>query len=287
MVMSFTEELALDRWRGATSARRRELAEAVSAAHPTLKVIRVDEIARFHHEPTGLPFHLVPGGALRMGVDADEVGRLRAQYQYWDGADEAEHTLSVLSSRTCWPVTEVSIRPFLLAAHPVGRTPVRSYEELAAMGAAEWIAHLERFEAEGMSLEQALDEERRLGEVGLRLPSEAEWEWAARGAGSQSFPGGDAIPSSPNTGVNLLGFVDLGALPEVCADAWAPTLEGTRRDGAPRAGEPSAGRAARGGGATCYPWQDCGEWTLLLSGARFPAREMDGMLALRPAMGLS
>lgn len=274
--------LTMETWRAAAPAERRALAEAACAGR-ALRVIRVDElVALIHHEPTGLAFHLVPGGTLRMGIGDDELARLRAQYQFWDGANEADHALTSGWSR---PVIDVAIGTFLLAAHPIGPAVERSYEALAAMSAEAWGAYLERFAADGLALDDALDRERALIDQGLRLPSEAEWEWAARAGSARSFPSGDAIPESPNTGANPLGFVDLGALPELCADAWAPTLEATPRDGAARRG--SEARVVRGGGATCYPWQDCGEWTLLLCGARGPVGEMDGMLAVRPAMGLS
>ena len=275
-------DLTIAAWWAADRAERAALAAAACERRAGLRVLTVDEVARIYHEPTGLVFHLVPGGTLRMGIGDEELERLRAQYRYWDGADEADHALT---SGTYGPVVEVSISPFLLAAHATGPVVERPYQELARMSAAEWGAHLARFSASTLSLDAALARERELAAHGLRLPSEAEWEWAARAGTARSFPGGDTIPTTPATGINPLGFVDLGAMPELCADAWAPTLAGTPPDGTPRAGE---GRAVRGGAATCYPWQDCGEWTLLLCGARSSADgEMGDMLAVRPAIGLS
>ena len=273
-------DLTIESWQRATATERRAGLDARCAARDDLRVVHVDDVAVLHHAPSGLVFHLVPGGVLRMGIGPDEHARLRAQYQYWDGANEADQVLSAGHSA---PVIEVTLRPFLLAAHPLGRAQPRSYDELVSLPADRYLAYLTTFEAEGLTLAQARERERELARVGLRLPSEAEWEWAARAGTARSFPAGDEIPRTPATGRNPLGFVDLGAQAELCADGWAPTLADTPRDGRPRAGD---GRVVRGGGATCYPWQDCGEWTYLLCGARGPVGEMDGMLALRPAMEL-
>lgn len=273
-------DVTMDRWRSASAEERRALADSVGAGRDDLRLVRVDDVAVFIHRPSGLPFHLVPGGTLQMGIGDEELERLRAQYQYLDSANEADYSLR---EGTFSPVVEVTLAPFLLAAHPIGPTPERSYESLA-LNAEAWLDYLQRFEAHGLTLDDVLAEEEELAKVGLRLPSEAEWEWAARAGTKRSFPHGDTIPDNPNTGVNPLGFVDLGAMAEVCADAWSPTLEGTPRDGTPRRGE--GARAVRGGAATCYPWQDCGEWVLLLCGARSPSGDMDGMLAVRPALGL-
>ena len=126
--------------------------------------------------------------------------------------------------------------------------------------------------------------EEALRALGMRLPSEAEWERSARGGDERAFAHGDTIPTSPSVGLNPFGFMDLGATAEVCADGWSDTLDGVPRDGAAR--PPAEQRAVRGGAALCYPWQGCAEWTLLACAMRKSLETEDGLLSIRPAISL-
>jgi hypothetical protein len=157
-------------------------------------------------------------------------------------------------------------------------------ETMAKLPADEYLAHLGRFGSGTFGDDRIAALEAALSRAGLRLPSEAEWEIAARAGTTRLFANGDTIPDSPSLGPNPLGFVDMGADAEVCADGWVPTLEGIPGDG--KARPPGELRAARGGAAACYPWQGCAEWTLLLCAWRGPSSSHDGFLTARPAMGL-
>ncbi len=288
------------RWFAEDEGERARIArELVLASSGALKIVRTRGVGAFLHRPTSVLFHLVPGGTVAMGFDDEAWGALREQYQFWDECDEAE---SVLQSREIRPRARVQVAPFLLGARPLsseqleaiaagrppgpgeGRAPP-DLARVAKLPADKYLEFLEAFGAGTFGEGEILEFERALSGFGLRLPSEAEREHAARAGTSRLFPHGDAIPSSPNIGMNPFGFVDLGADAEVCADGWVPSLEGIPADGRPRVA-PGAPRVVRGGAASCYPWQGCAEWTLLLCAWRGPATAHDGFLTLRPAMSL-
>lgn len=178
-------------------------------------------IASFRHRRTGIVLHLVPGGRFNMG-----------------SVDKASEQ----------PMHEVKLRPFL-----IGRSPIEG-EEFYFTYAPKKLAEKRKKEGgrpiDEMSFERVcrfLD----YSESDLRLPSESEWEYAAR-AGSETryFWGDDFDPnycwySGNSEGrrlrlvkhqdkFNAFGLIDmLGHVAEWVADSWEDNYQNAPRDGSP------------------------------------------------------
>jgi formylglycine-generating enzyme required for sulfatase activity len=237
-------------WMGAGGARRRQVAEdvaaAVGGALDGLRAFGAHTIAVVMVR--GLPFCLVPGGAVEMGLSPEEEAAVRAAAAAKAGCGNHYELYESLleQAASLRPLTRVHVGPLLAQQEP--RHPLPP---------AELTALLER--------------------EPFRLPSEAEWEHLARGgvAREPTYVGPEVpddegwLPSVGRAGVtraNAFGLWGFGFEPEVCADAWHPSHEGVARDGSPRRG--AGPRVVRGGAGQLYPFQATGEWHLLLSAMR-------------------
>jgi len=231
-------------------------------------------------------FLVVPGGRFERGRTAASDAALKAilaraerYWQVWNEANEKgedpeaaieaeglhEGTMvdsdmfaSYLRDKRSHPATEVEVAPYLLSRHPLTRAQVAALEVKPTDFAPNApVAYLS---------EKALASV--LETTGARLPSEVEWEWAARGGTSTLWWGGDEPPTGKemtDPGTHPWGFELIGHWSERCADGWHSTLKG-----APSTSEPWSGKgyAVRGGSAEVWPWQGCNEWIGLLACTR-------------------
>ncbi|MEZ6189384.1 MAG: formylglycine-generating enzyme family protein [Planctomycetota bacterium] len=191
------------------------------------------ELARFQHAPTGLTFHLIPGGSYDRGSESGD-------------SDEK-------------PVARVSVRPFLLCATECTQSAWRNIkgDDPSRFKGAQRPVELVSWE----------DAQSFCRKAGLRLPSEAEWEYACRGGSAGGYCYGDgegdlgryAVYGGSNAGVsetqavggklpNAFGLYDVhGNVWEWCEDAYADGYQGAPVDGSARAAGASR-RVYRGGG---------------------------------------
>ena len=259
-------------WLEASDARRQEIAaEVARAVGPECSVAGIETFA----DPAlpiavllidGARFSLVPGGTVDVGLSDAEERIVREVAATHEEDDTYEEMYGSLFERVgCMrPVTRVSVGP-LLAAQQHG-----DVVEPAAL--AETFATAR-----------------------YRAPSEAEWEYLARGgrAGEPTFRGRE-LPDSEawfeatdglrERGANAFGLWGFGFQPELCADAWSATHEGLPLDGSPRRGP--GPRTTRGGAAQLYPWQETGEWQLLLTAMRLAHVAWEYALCVRPTIGI-
>lgn len=174
-------------------------------------------VGRYRHEPTGIELHLIPGGQAVLGPARD--ARNREFHR------------------------RVRLPPLLVGRYPVlqmewDRRP--HPDERSFVGA--------ELPIEGVTWHDA---RRWLEEVGLRLPSEAEWEFACRaGSVTDYFWGGHPDPGYAWFGEgqactthsirlhadapNAFGLVDVcGNVAEWCADVYGPYGPHLPLDGRP------------------------------------------------------
>ncbi|MBU6428151.1 MAG: formylglycine-generating enzyme family protein, partial [Cyanobacteria bacterium REEB65] len=160
----------------------------------------------------------IPGGGVRIGLAPERVASVVAQYSAlgihaeWIAKECPEHEVALEDYGLAkYPVTNIEFQEFLLATSfpeipsswafrrfPTERAnhPVYSLSAEAADAYACWLA----------------------GQTGrrFRLPTEAEWEYAAAGAAGLEFPWGDEFrPDHCNTAeCGLFATSPIGAFPE-------------------------------------------------------------------------
>ena len=130
------------------------------------------------HDKTGIELVWVPPGTFRMGDDANEKARPAREV--------------TLSKGFFLGKTEVTLGQYRAYCKEAGATPPEKAAELGDDHPAVFVSWD--------------DAQAFCTWAGLRLPTEAEWEWAARGTDGRGFPWGDDEPGT--TRANIKGAED-------------------------------------------------------------------------------
>ena len=204
---------------------------------------QTNDVARFTHEATGLVFCLIPGGSFLMGSPEGEEGRHDAE----------------------GPRHEVRVEPFLLCETACTQA---AWEGVSGEKPSDFKGPRRPVEEVSWDDAQAFCEQ-----VGLRLPSEAEWEYACRAGTTTPFAFGETItPEQVNyngrypygdaaEGLDRKETTEVGSLPanafglfevhgnvwEWCQDAWHDSYDGAPPDGSAWEDAGAPERVYRGG----------------------------------------
>ncbi|XXX81734.1 hypothetical protein WMF30_23530 [Sorangium sp. So ce134] len=212
--------------RRATEALAARLGDGWRAAEPAPD----EDSLPLVHEPTGLAFAAVPGGALDMGLSDEDIEEA-SEHVDWTSPVARWVDRAAASAR---PVHRVEVRPFLCARALLdgGRLDELSRGRLAGDA-------VER--ADALALARSL---------GLRLPSEAELEWLARDGGACRFTLDaarrfEAIRGDDRLLRSRFGVRDLHRA-QWAEDDWHPTYDGAPGTSLPWAGGDPGG-VHRGG----------------------------------------
>ncbi len=193
----------------------------------------------------------LPAGTLAMGSPEVKTAGLSEEALKYAGEFEEQ------------PQHAVSIRAFAIGTHEITQA-----EWVAIMGENPSGTRGDRLPVENVSWEEAQEFARRLSQrtgKTYRLPTEAEWEYAARGGSRQTFPFGDDPARLPQHAwfrenseghshpvgsrePNAFGLHDmLGNVWERTEDCWRPHYEDAPTDGSARTDGDCDLRVVRGG----------------------------------------
>ncbi len=193
----------------------------------------------------------LPAGTLAMGSPEVKTAGLSEEALKYAGEFEEQ------------PQHAVSIRAFAIGTYEITQA-----EWTAIMGENPSGARGDRLPVENVSWEEAQEFARRLSErtgKAYRLPTEAEWEYAARGGSPRTFPFGDDPAELPQQAwfrgnsdghshpvgtraPNAFGLHDmLGNVWERTEDCWRPHYEEAPADGSARTDGDCDLRVVRGG----------------------------------------
>jgi formylglycine-generating enzyme required for sulfatase activity len=281
--MTLAELASIEAWQSTPAERREELARDLASRYG----LTFERVAPFRREDLPLAsyrgldglvrFVLVPGGSFDMGLSDAELAHLAALAEPHRGEpsfEQAWGNLLVTPSRMR-PVVRVTVEPCLFSQNTIGD-----------FGLDEWRQQMgEFFVGEGGDVSTLPEDlEVALAAHGLRLPSEAEWEWCARGGrtGEITFKG-NVVPDERHYRkisreldrseyqdedrhaaiANDFGLLGFGVHAELCRDRYAvpPTLTPAGPGG-------FEDRVVRGGAGATYLWQNPGEWQALLTAFR-------------------
>jgi len=263
--------LGLGAWAGLTHEARLATCREIEARHSgALRLqrlqsyavgdARLPDVPTFLHTLSGIELQLVLGGVYAMGDadGSDEFAWCRNNYPDW------REDWSMRST----PQHQRSVQPYFLGRFPVLQDDWDRFK--ADEGLRDKRSDLSpRNPIDGVSWQ---DLQRYLRTAELRLPSEAEWEWACNAGAPTRFYWGDEMDSAycwhqQNSlgGIhavdehldrpNLFGLIDmLGNVWEWSADDWADRYDGAPGDGSPRVSPtPERYAAQRGGGWNNWP----------------------------------